>query len=85
MQDSFNQLMDYFNVPVWAMPATVALIIWSAVWKALGLYHAGKLRQPVWFVVLFMVNTLGILEIAYIFVFSKLVKPKEITINKTSD
>lgn len=33
------------------------------------------LRQPLWFVVMFIVNTAGILEIFYIFVFSKMVKP----------
>lgn len=56
-------------------PTTITLIIiaavWSSVWKAFALYRAGKVADPVWFVVLFLVNTLGILEIFYLFVFSK--------------
>lgn len=56
-------------------PTTITLIIiaavWSSVWKAFALYRAGKVADPVWFVVLFLVNTLGILEIIYLFIFSK--------------
>lgn len=56
-------------------PAVVTLIviaaIWSSVWKAFALYRAGKVSDPVWFVVLFLVNTLGLLEILYLFVFSR--------------
>lgn len=67
MQDALNQ------IPSWVTPAIILLAVWGSVWKALALYKAGKLRQPVWFVVMFLVNTLGILEIFYIFVFSKMV------------
>lgn len=49
----------------------VAVLIWSGIWKAFALYRAGKVRQPVWFVVFLFVNTLGILEILYLFLFSK--------------
>jgi len=58
----------------WA-PGLVALIIilavWSTVWKAFALYRAGANRSPAWFVCLLIFNTLGVLEILYIFVFSK--------------
>lgn len=47
------------------------LVIWSSVWKALALYRAGGNGSPVWFVVLFLVNTLGILEILYLFIWGK--------------
>ncbi len=49
----------------------VIAAVWSSVWKAFALYRAGKVADPVWFVVLFLVNTLGILEIIYLFIFSK--------------
>ena len=49
----------------------VVIIIWSAVWKGIALWKAGTRKQLIWFIVLFLVNTLGILEILYIFVFSK--------------
>ena len=64
------------GMPDWAVPTIIMLAIWSAVWKAFALYKAGKIRQPLWFIVLFLVNTLGVLEIFYILVFSKIQKVK---------
>lgn len=49
----------------------VVLLAWSAVWKALALWHAARDGSKIWFVVLFLVNTVGILEILYIYVFRK--------------
>lgn len=47
------------------------LIAWGMVWKGFALYRAGKQSQPGWFVALFLINTLGILEILYLAFFSK--------------
>jgi len=46
--------------------------IWSLVWKGFALWKSAKRRQLVWFIVLLIVNTAGILEILYIFLFSKI-------------
>lgn len=46
-------------------------LAWSMTWKGVALWRAGRNRDLVWFVVLFLVNTLGILEIIYIFAFSR--------------
>ena len=50
-------------------------VIWSMVWKGIALWRAGRNGNLVWFIVMFIVNTLGILEIIYIFGFSQ--KKKE--------
>ncbi len=42
------------------------LIFWSLFWKGLALWAAGTRREKNWFIVLFLVNTLGILEIIYL-------------------
>ena len=47
------------------------VIIWSLVWKGWALWRAARNGSKVWFVVLLLVNTLGILEILYVFIFSK--------------
>jgi len=47
------------------------LVIWSMVWKGLALWQAARNGHKVWYVVLLVVNTLGILEILYIYIFSK--------------
>ncbi len=49
----------------------VAVSVWSLLWKAVALYKAGTLRHKGWFTALFFINTLGILEILYVAVFSK--------------
>ncbi len=55
--------------------AFAALLIWSLIWKGLALWKAARRGEWVWFVVLLLVNTLGILEILYIFVFSQKAGP----------
>jgi hypothetical protein len=47
-----------------------ALVLWSLVWKGLALWRAARAEQPVWFVALLVVNTAGLLEIAYLFFFA---------------
>ncbi len=50
---------------------TIAFYLWIAVWKCLALWRAAQLKQKGWFIGLFVINSLGILEIAYLFFFSK--------------
>jgi hypothetical protein len=58
----------------WGIPVVflVMILIWSAVWKLLALWKAGRKNSLVWFIVLALVNTLGILEILYIYIFSEM-------------
>ncbi len=44
-----------------------ALSLWTIFWKGLALWHAARRGQPWWFVILLLVNTVGILEIIYLF------------------
>ena len=47
------------------------LILWSLVWKGIALWKAAQNNAKAWYVVLLLLNTVGILEILYIFIFSK--------------
>jgi len=49
----------------------VPLAIWDAVWKAIALWHAARNGQKGWFVALILLNTAGILPIAYLKFFQK--------------
>jgi hypothetical protein len=51
-------------------------ILWTATWKGFALWKSAQRKEKWWFVALFVLNTLGLLEILYIFVFSEM-KPKE--------
>lgn len=45
----------------------VALAVWSLLWKALALWHSARRNEAGWFIVFMFINTLGILEIIYLF------------------
>ncbi len=47
------------------------IVIWSIIWKGLALWKSAREGSRVWFVVLLIVNTVGILDILYLYVFSK--------------
>ena len=49
----------------------IVLIIWSTIWKGIALWKAGRNNQLTWFIVMLIVNTIGILEIIYIAFFQK--------------
>lgn len=50
----------------------VVLLIWSAFWKGLALWHAAQRGDAWWFVALLVFNTIGLLEMLYLFVFAKI-------------
>lgn len=60
------------NTPI-PLPILYLLLLWTLLWRGLALWHAASLRQRNWFVVILVLNsaTLGILEICYLFYFSK--------------
>lgn len=49
----------------------IVIALWTLPWKAVALWKAARSGSKAWFVVLLIINTLAILEILYIFVFSK--------------
>jgi len=44
------------------------MLAWSLEWKGLALWRAARKGDKVWFIVFLLVNTLGILEILYLYV-----------------
>jgi methionyl-tRNA synthetase len=43
------------------------LVLWSIIWKGIALWKSARNESKVWFVIMLIVNTVGILEIIYIF------------------
>ncbi len=68
---------ELFIWQTWSMGMGMApwllglIFIWSIAWKGFALWKAAKKESKTWFVILLLVNTVGLLEIFYIFVFSK--------------
>ncbi len=63
----FNNILQ---VPLDAQLWYVALFVWSMVWKGLALWKSAHKEQKWWFIAFLVVNTLGVLEILYLYVFS---------------
>ncbi len=47
------------------------IILWTLPWKCVALWKSANNNQKGWFIALLVFNTLAILEIIYIFYFSK--------------
>lgn len=43
------------------------LAIWSIVWKGLALWKSARNGSKVWFIILLILNTVGILDLIYYF------------------
>ena len=54
-------------------PPTLLFLVflWSLLWKGLALWKSANLGQKIWFIVILIFNTVGILEIIYLFAFAK--------------
>jgi hypothetical protein len=46
-------------------------LAWTIPWKGIALWKAARNSHKWWFIALLVINSLAILEILYIFVFSK--------------
>lgn len=55
----------------------LVFILWSIVWKGWALWIAARKGSKPWFIALLLLNTAGILEILYIFVFSKKIEQEK--------
>lgn len=58
-----NEIMSFYNQPELYIP----FLIWSFLWKGLALWKSASKKQLIWFIALLVINTMGILEILYIF------------------
>jgi len=45
----------------------LALFLWTFIWKGIALWKAAERQEKYWFGMLLIVNTLGILDLIYIF------------------
>lgn len=48
-----------------------ALLVWSLVWKGIGLWKSARHEQKGWFIALLILNTAGVLPILYLAFFQK--------------
>lgn len=72
MANEITLFAELFGVsPAVALVGFLFVAAWSLVWKGLALWASARGDQQWWFIVLLIVNTLGILEIIYLLFFRK--------------
>lgn len=64
---NFNSIFSGLGFTVVAV-----IFLWSLLWKGLALWHSAQRKDVWWFVAFLFINTLGVLEIVYLFAVLKL-------------
>jgi hypothetical protein len=72
---------QFLDQNAWAL---ALLALWQIPWKGWALWRASHLDDKVWFIILLVVQTLGILDIIYIFLISRR-KRAEGTVNNSGE
>ena len=65
-------MMQVTNMPMWIMPIILVAVVWTLFWKVLSLWHAAKKGKKGWFILLLLVNSLGVLDVFYLFYVEKI-------------
>jgi hypothetical protein len=60
-----------------ALGLFIPLLIWSAFWTGLALWHAARRQEKWWFIIFLLVHTVGILEILYLIFVAKIFSPAQ--------
>lgn len=63
--------MQYLNQIQESSILVLIILMWSMLWKGIALWKAANYKQRNWFVVVLVLNTMGILEIIYLFKFAR--------------
>lgn len=79
MADYFTTIATQLGISIWIL---IVVLVWSLTWKLVALWKSARNKHLVWFIVLAVFNTVGILPILYIFVFSKMGKKKKKQVKK---
>lgn len=66
-----SEFVTFIESDIRLVSTLAVLLIWIVIWKGIGLWIAVKEDQKVWFWTILILNTFGILEIVFIFFFSK--------------
>ena len=59
-----------------SLSVLLLIVVWTLPWKGIALWRAARNSHRNWFVAILVLNTLAILEIAYLFYFSKRTEEK---------
>ena len=73
MKESYLQ---HFSISIWSQPKIVIVVfalfvLWSLYWKGRSLWASARAGEKEWFILLLLVNSLGLLDIYYLYIRAK--------------
>jgi len=68
---SASAVLQSLGIPAAWLWLFILVAIWDLVWRGIALWKCGRNNQPVWFVFVLVVNSMGILPIIYLLFFQK--------------
>ena len=57
--------------PVWLIAVTILIAIFELIMKGLGLWRSARNKHTVWYVLIFIFNTAGILPLIYLLLYKE--------------
>ena len=82
---SFGIMSGLYEAPGTMLLGLLVISIWTLFWKGFALWHTAKNQQKVWFIVILIFNTMGLLPIIYLIWFKprcEICEEKEIVVKK---
>ena len=79
MANYLTTLASEIGISLWLFGA---IAVWSLIWKFLSMWKSARKKQVGWFIVLGLLNTVGILQILYYFFFSEMKYSKTKSVKK---
>lgn len=61
--NDFKLLLDTHT---WLLPLLITLVIWEAIWKLIALWRAARNNNLTAFILIALINSVGILPISYL-------------------
>lgn len=71
MYQGFHGGPEWFGLGLMSAVTIMPLLVWTLAWKGWALWLAARRGELLWFVALLLLNTVGLLEIFYIFFIAK--------------
>jgi hypothetical protein len=66
-----EELQQSIAAHAWLLPVLIILILWDIVWKLTAMWKAARNNQLAWYILIIMLNTVGILPIIYLLINKK--------------
>ena len=68
-----SEILTLFGLGAGFSLIVLVFVVWTVFWKGWALWIAARKGEVWWFLAILIINTAGILEIVYLFVFKKMI------------